>query len=810
MILRILCFLSLLLFAGTESGVAEAAKSMPPFGRAVKDWTWTFEQISAFAQQPDLDPDQAEDYLQDLTEISDLATRFLAGGNARIKTLERLTMALGAAPVEGAEPEPAELAAKRKKNIEEVAFYHARVAEAALAIVRAEELESAILSRRREALLNTIFQRYPLPFLPSTIQVAVPELLAKFRSIGYLPFNWWEGLTPGQRQEMSLQYLVIVVILAGLIGWAGRSYLLRNFGRDLNLANPGYGRRLVAAIAEGLARGIIPALILAGIIWRISSPSAKVSGEFADVIVGLCIGLIIVVLAVALPRSVLAPSSPDWRLGRVGTAQGRAIYRRIILLASIISFGLFVRIAADGEDNSPELVSFYIMVSNSLGGAGLLLLTRGVLWRRPEPTEEGETEQEKFEPVVDKPWFSFWPSLRTIIALSSVIGIAAGVLGYSRFSYYLIDNLIISGLIVGGLFLSRALMREVIGYATSSHWAGITLGLTPRTSQFIKFWFRLVVELSLLVIGLVTIAPQWGVPSRDLGLWLVRILQGFNIGSIRISIVDVTIGIGVFLIGISVTHVLKRTLNEQVLPKTQLDTGVQDSLSSGFGYVGLVIAGALAVSVAGFDLSNIALIAGALSVGIGFGLQNVVNNFVSGIILLIERPVKVGDWVVIGGNEGLIRRINVRATEIQTFQRASVIIPNADIISSAVTNWTHKDRQGRVEITVGVAYGSDTALVEKILLECAAQHQNVLDYPAPFVLFQDFGASSLDFDLRCYTADVNSRIRIASSLRFAIDRRFREEGIVIPFPQRVVHLPGNAADMAPSGDTASDRNTDKR
>ncbi len=811
MILRILYFLGLLLFAGMESrvAVAQASGPMPSYSRAVKDWTWTFKQVAAFARHPDMDPALAEEQLEKLSEIKDLATRFLADGNARLKTLKRVADALGPAPGEDAEPEPVVLAAKRKKNSVETAFYHARIVEAALAIARADELEFKILSRRREAQIDTLFQRYPSPFLPSTMQVAIPELLAEFRSLGYLPFTWWDDLTPGQRQDIPLGYFFIVIVAAGFLGWAGRNFLLRNFGRDLNLANPGYGRRLLAAIAEGLARGIIPALVLAGIMWHVSSPGAMIRSEIVDVIVALCMGLIVVILAVVLPRSVLAPSSPDWRLSPVGAAQGHAICRRIIWLACIFSFDLFARIAGNTGASSPELVSLYTMVSNSLGGAGLLLLTRGVLWQQQGP-EEGESGSVPPASDIDKPWYSFWPSLRVLIALTSVIGIAAAAVGYSLLSHYLIKNLIISGLIIGGLFLSRGLLREVIGYATRAHWATVTLGLAHRTRLRIKFWARLAVEILLVVFGIATIVPQWGVPFHELLLWLAKILQGFNVGSIRISIVDIAIGIGVFLIGLSATRMLQRTLNEQVLPNTQLDTGVQDSLSSGFGYVGLVIAGALAVSVAGFDLSNIALIAGALSVGIGFGLQNVVNNFVSGIILLIERPVKVGDWVVIGGNEGLIRRINVRATEIQTFQRASVIIPNADILSSAVTNWTHKDRQGRVEITVGVAYGSDTALVEKILLECAAEHQSVQDYPAPFVLFQDFGASSLDFDLRCYTADVNSRIRIASNLRFAIDQRFREEGIVIPFPQRVVHLPDNAADMAPNGDTASDRDTDKQ
>jgi len=221
------------------------------------------------------------------------------------------------------------------------------------------------------------------------------------------------------------------------------------------------------------------------------------------------------------------------------------------------------------------------------------------------------------------------------------------------------------------------------------------------------------------------------------------------------------------------TRFVQRRLLERVLPQTNLSVSVQHSLAAGIGYFGAILAAAL---------TNIALIAGALSVGIGFGLQNVVNNFVSGVILLAERPIKVGDWVVVGGIEGFMKRINFRGTELETFQRASVIIPNAEILSTPLTSWTHKDRRGRIDIAIGVAYGSDTGRVRDVQIEVAEENDQMATDPPPFVLFMDFGASSLDFELRCFTSEVTLRRRIASEIRFEIDRRFREEGIEIPFP----------------------------
>ena len=181
------------------------------------------------------------------------------------------------------------------------------------------------------------------------------------------------------------------------------------------------------------------------------------------------------------------------------------------------------------------------------------------------------------------------------------------------------------------------------------------------------------------------------------------------------------------------------------------------------------------------------MVVGALSVGIGLGLQNVVNNFVSGIILLFERPIKVGDWVIINGEEGKIKQINIRSTEVETFNRASVIIPNATLLSTSVTNLTHGNNWMRFKVAVGVAYGSDTQRVKEILLECAAANKKVLKKPEPYVLFQNFGSSSLDFELRGYSSNIWEGWILPSELRFEINRRFAEEGIEIPFAQMVIH-----------------------
>jgi small-conductance mechanosensitive channel len=273
-----------------------------------------------------------------------------------------------------------------------------------------------------------------------------------------------------------------------------------------------------------------------------------------------------------------------------------------------------------------------------------------------------------------------------------------------------------------------------------------------------------------------------GLPSQDLATTLRAAYFGFTVGGVTVSL-STLLGAGVLLVfGVIVTRAAQNWLSERFLPHTRLDAGVRNSIRTIFGYIGVVFALMISGTTLGLDLQKFALIAGALSVGIGFGLQGIVNNFVSGLILLWERGIRVGDWVVVGAEQGFVRHINARATEIETFERATLIVPNSTLVTGAVKNWMYADRIARIVVGVNVAYGTDPEQAREILIAAAKAQKLVLGIPAPLVLFSEMGDWALKFQLICFVDEALMAERVKSELNFDVYQRMREAGLKTPFP----------------------------
>ena len=357
-----------------------------------------------------------------------------------------------------------------------------------------------------------------------------------------------------------------------------------------------------------------------------------------------------------------------------------------------------------------------------------------------------------------------------------------GLLGTVMMAYLLRFALLFIDEIIGGLFTGKypwqQRLRRKLGLPSQNNLMGIT-------------WIRITIKLLAWAATFMLFLQLWGLSDKQLTKIRTGLIDGFGIGELIVSPARILLGVFIFACGWTLVSWMKMQLERRWLENASFSLSAKETLVTMTGYCGIAVAVILGLSVAGFSFSNLAVIAGALSVGIGFGMQNIVNNFVSGLIILFERPVKRGDWISIGNTEGYVQKISVRSTLIQTFDRSDVIVPNSELISNQVTNMTLHDNFGRLIVPMGVAYGSDTELVRTILLEIAAGNKDVVNdgsAPKPQVLFLAFGDSALNFELRCHLRNIDRRLNVKSEINYEIDRAFRKHNISMPFPQRDLYI----------------------
>ena len=774
--------LFLLLFAfGALAPPASAQAPTTP--ASALDWTRELDAVRDELRKPgtDAQPQVLRGRLEAVYAQAEAARQAARGS---IAEQERLLGTLGPAPAEGAPAEAAEVAQQRRTLNRDLAAAQGRLKQAELAITRTQALldETAALERRQVAV--QIFHRGPTPFALGLWTDAAQQLVATVGAVAAAPAEWWQSETRQRRGGEAALQLLIAVVLIGGVGVPLRAWILRRFGRDRAVVEPAYARRLVAAVAEGIARTLMPVAAVVAIALLLRANGMLV-GMFGAGIEALARGLVYALLIAGVAQAALAPERPSWRIAEIGADAARLLGRRLFALATLVGIETLVAGVSDiAVTVGAALDAAFRIVAVVAFAAIILLLSDATLWRRPPRPDETPSTG----PAVDG-----WRKLRIAVRAIVAVALLALPFGFYSLAVYLIESLLLSAALVGlyaTLHLAVADGLQLMASGTGPRTVRLRrlLALEGAAGETFRFWVGAAIN-AVLWLGLaLVLLLVWGVPASTLAGWAGQAFGGIQVGSVTISLFDLVAAALVFAAGVLVTRLVQRGLENRLLPQAHVDPGIRHSIVAGTGYAGFVLAALFAISALGLNLSNLALIAGALSVGIGFGLQNIVNNFVSGLILLIERPVKVGDWVVVGENEGYVRRISVRATEIETFPRASVIIPNSELLSSAVMNWTHRNRVGRIDIVVGAAYGSPPEKVRDLLLECARRHPAVNQQPAPYVLFREFGDSALTFVLRGFISDVESRVFIESDLRYAIYKAFAEHGIEIPFKQTDIHI----------------------
>ncbi|MEO3431243.1 mechanosensitive ion channel domain-containing protein [Pelagibius sp. CAU 1746] len=796
LMLRLLV-LTILCLGAAAAGPAAAQVSEGQ--AAIEQWTHRLDLIEQQLYRADTTAESAGGFLEATGEVRGKAEALIEAMQPEVEARERRLAALGPPPEEGQGEEAPEVAQQRQALQMELQQVKALITQANLVIVQADELDKLVGTLTQRKRFEALFRAYPAPWAMENWRTAGPEFFSIINQIARSPVAWWQNLEAEERRSKVSLRIGLQLLLAIAAGWLLRRWLLGRYGRDPSASQPSYSARLLAAIASAVARGIIPALVFAGLLYAARPHYEADASLFWTVVTTFLAVMVFFSLAWAVPYAVLSPDLPQWRLLPVTPDNSRRLGWRFALLAGLFAAAIFLFEAQKQIGVSDAYFSLSTFIVILVLALPVIDISRQRYWRRELISGEAEAaeagtagEAAAGEDEGSVPESALWRFLRRLIAPIALAGIVAAFFGYADLADFLISNLLLSILILVAMAILRGLVRELIGAAMRSNAVSNVLGLAHVLRNRLKFWLRFLLDTVLAIAAPVLIASIWFAPFGEYWAEARRLASGITIGGVTISFSDMVVALAVFAVLLALTRLGQRFLTNRVLPNTGFDIGVQNSLSAGLGYIGVIVAAAFGISALGIDLSNIALIAGALSVGIGFGLQAVVSNFVSGIILLIERPIKVGDWVLVGGNEGTVKRITVRSTELTTFQRASVIIPNSEFISTSVINWTHKDTYGRIEISIGVAYGSDVEKVREVLLDCANHHEKVLTSPEPQVLFVNFGNSSLDFELRCFTNEVSYRLMISSDLRFAIDKAFREAGIEIPFPQHVIHFADQA------------------
>ncbi|MCB9772216.1 MAG: mechanosensitive ion channel [Candidatus Omnitrophica bacterium] len=386
---------------------------------------------------------------------------------------------------------------------------------------------------------------------------------------------------------------------------------------------------------------------------------------------------------------------------------------------------------------------------------------------------------------VGKKSFVYFLNLLLVSGLFSfVLFVVASLMGFQFLAHYVIEKIILTIALLGVFFLGYRLLMTGVAII-------LFHGLDGESQKDVPLFATLKGCIWFLFICLAAFATLslWGFDQGHYST-LKEIFQKafFSFGNVHLSMKVLVQFLFLIWIFNVFSHVVNKFLDKNIYPRTQLDESAQYSISVAIKYLLILVAVMLGLRVLGFDLAALAVFAGTVGIGIGLGLQEIAKNFISGIIMLIERPVKVGDWVEIGDLPGRVQAIKARGTVIQTFDNISVVVPNSEFITKQVVNWSYSDKIIRFKLTVGVAYGSDVLLVKKSLLEVAAANPNTLKHPEPTVLFYDFGDNSLGFILYGWTDQPDKRFSILSELHFAVNKLFNERNIVIAYPQRDIHL----------------------
>ena len=700
----------------------------------------------------------------------------------RLADVQALIEKLGPPPAKDQPAEAPAVAAERARLNALAAELDGAIKTTELTWARARQLIERITVMRHSLFTKNLVERLHSPLLPQVWKDLGAQLpnLARRVSANWQDWTYWAGKRGGELAAL----IASTVVLFGALFWGTRALIARRRRRLETDAAPTFFERGMS-IAWVAPLRALPAVAAATLLYAGLETLDLLYAPWAKAFGGVFTAVIEFSIMTAIIGAVLSPRAPQWRIVPLDDVSAHSLAR--ILYAITAVYAVDGALAELGRAFlAPLTLTVVQSFAASLLFAGLLLAATLTPFNA-QIARDAPPEQD-VAPVVlhETP-----PRLRPLWLKLPLCGFAlaiaaAAALGFIALARFMAQQVLLTGMVVAVVWLLYLAIRALTRLPHTRNYPvtevlEVRFGLDEDRRRQLARLTETALTFALLICAIPVLMLQWGFSGSDIRDWFKALLFGMEIGSFKISLARILIGIVLFIALLFTTRLFQHWLRDKALKETKLDSGIIDSIDTVVGYACIAISALIAVSYAGFDITSLAIVAGALSVGIGFGLQSIVNNFVSGLILLIERPIKVGDRIVVGTEQGNVRRISVRATEVETFDKASLIIPNSELITSKVLNWTHRNKMGAVNVKVSTSYNADPEAVLKILVDCATAHAEVLTTPAPGASLENFGDSALMYNLRITLADVDRAGNVQSDLRVAILKAFRAAGIEIPY-----------------------------
>ncbi|MBE6450739.1 MAG: mechanosensitive ion channel [Alphaproteobacteria bacterium] len=679
--------------------------------------------------------------------------------------------ALGELP-QDATSQNSDIADKRKEFVAQEDMHKAQIAQIDLINTKIDEINALILKVRNQSLLNKILIRDASVFQVGNLKNSVLQLSIFSYNILKTPYDWYTNLASSDKQIVDKNIWLVTTIFTLILFFAFylSLYIRKKFGYKQCLDAPSYMQKIRSNIAMIIAFGIIPTIVFGAFLLWLNANPIVLGNNFGLLLQLATKYLLIFFIIRAAVKVIFVPKCAYWRIIKIDDYKAKTASRTVLFWSLIALATEFFYHLALKQNALTEVIYILQIITVVAKSLGIIFISRSIL----------HNTADDIEPDVQKPEYhlSMEAKISLFITIMMFLTIIVALVGYVRLADYVVNCFILSIATIVAFQSINLLLRYIIRQFLKLKFLTQKLHINPRTLIKTEFWITLLLNPIVWIVAIITILGIWGF-SVDIMLHDIKnFLLGFNIGGMHISITSALTGLLSFFVSMFLFKSLKQSLLYGNLSKIDMEQGSRSSLASSISLIGFIVSVIVAVTVMGGSLSNITLIAGALSFGIGLGLQNIVNNFVSGIIIIFEKPIKIGDWVIIKGQEGIVKTISMRATLLEAFDKSNIIIPNSEILSSSLVNRTYSARVGLIEISLNIKYDADIKYLEDTLIEIASKTMGVLTTPAPTVSFADMTEKYLIFKLNCYTENIYSRQTITNLLRTKILQEFKQNNVL--------------------------------